>query len=107
MVPERGHPSFRGLAMRVIRRMSGLPEDATTAYLYVNSEEHLNAITGEKDGANLPSADSPWTFRNEIMVGVQEPLEAGIDPEPVLRGLQADGYFIWPMNSIEPFGTSQ
>lgn len=87
--------------------MSELPDDATKAYLYVNSAKLLNAITRDKDGANLPSANGAWTFRNEITVGVQEPLEAGIDPEPVLRGLQADGYFIWPTNSIEPFGTSQ
>jgi len=107
MVPQRGHPSFRGRYESSPVEMSELPADATTAYLYVNSEGLLNAITRQKDGANLPLADGPWTFQNEITLGVQEPLQAGIDPEPVLRGLQAEGYFIWPMHSIQPFGTSQ
>ena len=42
-----------------------------------------------------------------VLVGVQEPLAVGIDPEVVLRGLRSEGYFIWPSNNIEPFGTGQ
>lgn len=87
--------------------MTKLPDDATKAYLYINSEERLKAVTRDREGANLPAPRGAWTFRDEVLLGVQEPFEAGIDPEPVLRGLRADGYFIWPANSIEPFGTSQ
>lgn len=92
-------PSFQG--------MTNLPDDATRAYLFVNSEELLKAITRDKKGTNLPLLRGSWIFQEEIVLGVQEPMKGGIDPEPILRGLRAEGYFIWPANSIEPFGTSQ
>lgn len=60
---------FRGRYESSPVEMSELPADATTAYLYVNSEGLLNAITRQKDGANLPLADGPWTFQNEITLG--------------------------------------
>jgi hypothetical protein len=87
--------------------MTELPEDATTAYLFFNSEELLNAITRDKNGRNLPLLGGSWTFTRQVTLGVQEPFQGGIDPEPALRGLRADGYFIWTSNSFEPFGTSQ
>ncbi len=87
--------------------MAELPDDATRAYLYFNSEEPLKAITRDRKGANLPTLRGSWVFQREVLLGVQEPFEAGIDPEPILRGLRAGGYFIWPAASIEPFGTSQ
>jgi hypothetical protein len=87
--------------------MSKLPDDARQVFLFLNSEEGLFAITRNKNGANLPLISGDWKFEKEMTLGVQEPLEAGIDPEPVIRGLRADGYFIWPVKNIEPFGTGQ
>lgn len=84
-----------------------LPEDATRAHLYFNSQELLKGVTRDRRGANLPLRRGSWAYQREILLGVQEPFEAGIDPEPILRGLRAKGYFVWPANSIEPFGTSQ
>jgi hypothetical protein len=67
----------------------------------------LSAVTREKSGANLPLVSGPWAFDKEILLGVQEPMVLGIDPEPALRGIRAEGYFIWRTNNINPFGTSQ
>jgi hypothetical protein len=87
--------------------MDELPDDAINAYLFTNSEELVNAISRYKSGSNLPLLRGSWDFQKEIVLGVQEPLDAGIDPEPALRGLRSDGYFIWPVKRTEPFGTSQ
>jgi hypothetical protein len=87
--------------------VTAIPDDATKTYLFDNHDEMLKAITRDKKGENLPVLRGPWMFRKAIVLGVQEPTEEGIDPEPVLRGLRADGYFIWPADNIEPFGTSQ
>ncbi|RUO97364.1 hypothetical protein [Hyphomicrobium sp.] len=87
--------------------MSKLPDDATKAYLFANTEEPVKAISRDREGANLPLLRGQWVREGEVTVGVQEPLQVDIDPEPVLRGLRSDGYFIWPARSIEPFGTSQ
>lgn len=87
--------------------MDNLPDDARSVFLFHNSEEGLFAVTRSKSGANLPLIRGDWQFEKEMTLGVQEPLEADIDPEPVIRGLRADGYFIWPVKNIEPFGTGQ
>ncbi len=86
---------------------SKMPEGVTKAFLFRNAEELLYAITREKKGANLPLLRGEWRFEREVALGVQEPLAAGIDPEPVLRGMRSEGYFIWPVTHIEPFGTGQ
>jgi hypothetical protein len=87
--------------------MAPIPQDAIQAYVFTNSDELLNAVSRERNGANLPLVRGPWTFQKEIVLGVQEPPEIGIDPEPVLRGIRAEGYFIWRTDNINPFGTSQ
>lgn len=87
--------------------MRALPADAIKAYLFHNSEELMNAVTRDRKGANLPLLRGPWTFQKEIVLGVQEPSDTGIDPEPILRGIRAEGYFIWRADIAQPFGTSQ
>lgn len=87
--------------------MKRTPDDATNAFLFVNTAAGLNAITREKNGRNLPLLSGDWAFQKEVLLGVQEPLDAGIDPEPALRGMRSEGYFIWPIRRIEPFGTGQ
>lgn len=38
-------------------------------------------------------------------MGVHEPVPAAIDPEPILRGLEAEGFFVWSANRTLPMGT--
>lgn len=67
--------------------MASSPKDAVQGYLFVNAEELVSAISRDKRGENLPIMRGPWTFQKKVMVGLQEPLIVGIDPEPVLRAL--------------------
>jgi hypothetical protein len=102
-----GDAILASLDMKSASGMSALPPDATKAYLFYNSEELLNAVTRDRKGTNLPLLRGPWTFQKEVMVGVQEPSTLGIDPEPILRGMRSEGYFIWRADLVQPFGTSQ
>jgi hypothetical protein len=56
----------------------------------------------------LPADLGPggWEFDKEFALGVREAMPVHIAPEPVLRGLEADGFFVWRDGS-NPKGTSQ
>ncbi|MBS0232128.1 MAG: hypothetical protein JSR99_01440 [Proteobacteria bacterium] len=85
-----------------------LPNDARDAYIFSDESRHVFAVSLDRGGRNLPNAETGnWTFVEEFPLGVHEVMPYGIDPEPVLRGLAADGYFVWPAHVILPFGTSQ
>ncbi len=84
-------------------------DDATHAYLFASrSDPKTRAVTRDPQGANLPAthATSGWVFEAAFALGVREAMPVHIAPEPVLRGLQAAGYFIWRDGS-NPKGTSQ
>jgi len=83
-------------------------DDARKAFLFVNSARTLSAVTFERDGRNLPHPGvCQWNFAREFQLGVQEVIPFGIDPEPILRGMAANGYFVWPVENMQPFETSQ
>ena len=47
-------------------------------------------------------------LREEFQLGVQHPVPAAIAPEPILRGIAAQGYYIWRGGyEGQPKGTSQ
>jgi hypothetical protein len=84
--------------------------DALTAYLFQCAHTDTFAISLDRTGANLPteSCDQGWTLRREFPLGVHEPVPLEIDPEPVLRGIRARGYFVWRnANTSKPHGTTQ
>ena len=84
-----------------------LHDDATTAFLFQCGKSDLFAVTHEQTGANIPTAKCPegWLLRNTFRLGVREPVPAAIEPEPILRGIAANGYFIWRPGAMH--GTSQ
>lgn len=83
-------------------------DDARKAFLFVNSDRTLSAVTLDRDGRNLPHPETcRWDFAREFELGVQEVTPFGVDPEPILRGVAANGYFVWPVENLQPFGTSQ
>lgn len=85
-----------------------VPDDARKAFLFVNFAHTLSAVTFDRDGRNLPHPRiCQWNFAREFQLGVQEVTPFGIDPEPILRGMAANGYFVWPVENMQPFGTSQ
>ena len=84
-----------------------LHDDATTAFLFQCGERNLFAVSHDETGANIPTAEclEGWVLRNSFRLGVREPVPAAIEPEPILRGIAANGYFIWRAGAM--FGTSQ
>ena len=84
-------------------------DDASRAFLFhAPDDPHTHAVTCNPLGANLPPLETveDWVFEREFALGVREVLPINVAPEPVLRGLMADGYFVWSDRS-NPKGTSQ
>lgn len=84
-------------------------DDATTAYLFVSrGDPSIHAVTRDPQGANLPSDGGAltWQRKGSFALGVREAMPLHISPEPVLRSLEAQGFFIWREGS-NPRGTSQ
>jgi hypothetical protein len=88
-----------------------IPDDAEIAYLFAcAADELLLAVTHDKTGANLPRdrCTSGWLMRLEFPLGVQQVMPVDMTPEPILRGILADGYFVWrDDNTNKAVGTSQ
>ncbi len=89
--------------------LSSGDHDATQADLFrAESDRALHAVTRDPSGGNLPPADASggWVSAGAFALGVWEAMPVHIAPEPVLRGLMADGYFVW-RDDGRPMGTSQ
>ena len=71
-------------------------EDAVTAYLFRCPANGRLAVSTDQAGANLPQevCSEGWQFEGAFALGVHEALPIPADPEPVLRGLRHQGYFI-------------
>ena len=77
-------------------------DDASTAYLFQCGESDLYAVSHDRTGANIPRTQcgEGWLLRDTFRLGVREPVPISIEPEPILRGIAADGYFIWRGGSL-------
>jgi hypothetical protein len=82
-------------------------DDATTAYLFQCGESDLFAVSRDQTGANIPREQCAqgWLLRDRFRLGVHELMPASIEPEPILRGIAADGYYIWRRGLMH--GTNQ
>ena len=74
-----------------------MPSDARTAYLFQCGNEELFAVSPDKAGEAIPrgSCTQGWQLRQEFQLGTQDPVPAPIEPEPIIRGINAKGYYIW------------
>ena len=83
------------------------PDDARRAVLCQCGEGDVVAAGLDRNAANIPAniCDAVWRLRDAFPLGVQEAMPISMAPEPVLRGIEADGYFVWRRGSIH--GTSQ
>jgi hypothetical protein len=89
--------------------LSAGDNDAVLAYIFrASNDPAVYAVTRQRLGDNLPALDghAEWVFDQQIALGVREAMPIHVAPEPVLRGLLADGYFLWSEGSNPP-GTSQ
>ena len=82
-------------------------DDATTAFLFQCGKSDLLAVSRDQTGGNIPREECTegWLLRETFRLGVRESVPAAIQPEPILRGIAANGYFIWRAGRMH--GTSQ
>ena len=86
-----------------------LSVDSRPAFLFECAESDLWAITLDESGAVLPKdkCREKWVLRQKFPLGVHEPVPVPIDPEPIIRAIDADGYFLWRRGAGQPHATSQ
>ena len=84
-----------------------LHDDARAAFLFHCGGCDLFAVSLDETGANIPTGSciGGWRCREKFWLGVHEVMPLAVAPEPILRGIDANGYFIWHKGEI--FGTSQ
>jgi hypothetical protein len=59
--------------------------------------------------ANLPDqgCEAGWQLQAEFPLGIREAIPAPMDPEPVIRGIKSNGYFVWRERPVHnPSGSS-
>ena len=74
-----------------------MQSDASTTYLFQCGGEGLFAMSPDKTGETLPksSCAQGWLLRREFQLGTQGPVPALVEPEPIIRAINAKGYYTW------------
>jgi len=87
----------------------GGSDEPLTAWLFQLDETPVHAVTTDASGSVLPrEQDHEWRRREQFTLGVQHALPLSFDPEPILRAITAQGYFLWNAAEIQqPVSTSQ
>jgi hypothetical protein len=72
-------------------------DDRLDAYLFQCDDNGLYAVSLLPSGRDLPRGicAQGWELRSAFSLSVNEPVPAAIDPEPILRGIRAKGYYVW------------
>lgn len=83
-----------------------LDNDTREAFLFESDDEQLYGVALDKEGTLLPGGHG-WKFLQQFCLGLHEAMPVPIDPEPVLRGIAAEGCFTWRRDRTHPFGTAQ
>ena len=87
--------------------ISGPDADARPAHLFQSGD--LYAVSLDPTGSNIPTKGcyEPWQHVTEFELGVHEAVPAAMNPEPILRGIRAFGYYVWRDGTAKPTGTTQ
>lgn len=66
------------------------------AHLFLCIENGHYAVSTRRDGSNLPGdqCTAGWQFVRSIEVAANAPLPFAANPEPILRALNEDGYWL-------------
>ncbi len=81
-------------------------DETDQALLFEEQGGGRHAITREP--LQLPPSEKGWVLVRTFTLGVQHILPIDLDPEPVLRALMADGFYVWdPADVPQPSGTGQ
>lgn len=92
--------------LRIGQRCVGMGE-TLTAYLFESDADDALAVALVSSAAGLPLVRGTWVLKLKFVLAVGLPTPFGLDPEPILRGIAANGYFAWDRKRLSPFGTSQ
>jgi hypothetical protein len=104
--PERelGHTS--NIPGRV--QMEGNEEELGGKPAFLFGSGDLLAVSLDSSGANLPAAPSgQWQLVRYFTLGVRNPGVGGVNPEVIISGIHAQGYYLWKPSPIargEPTG---
>ena len=52
-------------------------------------------VSLDSSGKNLPGRGEPWQLDQYFTLGVRHAVPANLNPEQIIRGVSADGYFVW------------
>jgi len=68
-----------------------------TAYLFQCEGEDLFAVSCDKSGINIPRSpcSQGWRFCSEFVLGMDRPVPAPILPDPIVRGIVTQGFYVW------------
>ena len=65
-------------------------------------------MTLDRTGCGLPERADAWTYEKTFVLGVQHVMPVAMNPEPVLRGIRAVGFYVWNGGRVNhTTGTSQ
>jgi len=70
----------------------------------------MAGVSLDSSGANLPAPESgqKWEMARYFTLGVRDAGVEGINPETIIRGIRADGFYVWrPTDPSRVQGTSQ
>ena len=71
-------------------------DDARTAFLFASNQGDRFGVTLDPNGMNLPTRiGENWAFQTQFALGVQDAVPMRIDPEPLVTGIRAQGYYVW------------
>jgi hypothetical protein len=78
-----------------------MPDWTMTAYLFQCQGTDLFAVSLDKTGAGIPPAATSqrWLLREEFQLGILHPVPIPVEPDAVLRGIEAKGYFLFDLQS--------
>lgn len=80
--------------------------EADQAFLFSEEGTSRKAIT--RDPIELPASEQGWRLVQTFTLGVQHIMPIDKEPEPVLRAIFADGFYVWDSAKLpEPSGTGQ
>lgn len=81
--------------------------DSRPAHLFRSGD--LYAVSLDPTGANIPRDGTyeGWEHISEFELGVHEAVPAAMNPEPIIRGIRAHGYYVWSDASGRTTGTTQ
>ena len=81
-------------------------DEVDQAFLFAERGSTRRAIT--RAPLQLPVSDAGWELIQTFALGVQHIMPIDMDPEPVIKGILADGFFVWDEGRLpEPSGTGQ